>query len=101
MSGTFCSDEAKRLAALEMLKADDADRDDILEKFTRLTSELLGIPGSFVSILDDENQFIKASCNFDLKQTSLQNAFCRHTLALGTVLVCNDTHRDPRFSQHP
>lgn len=101
MSGTFCSDEAKRLAALEMLKADDADRDDILQKFTLLASELLGIPGSFVSVLDDENQFIKASCNFDLKQTSLQHAFCRHTLALGKVLVCHDTHLDSRFSQHP
>lgn len=101
MSGTFCSDEAKRLAALEMLKADDADRDEILQKFTQLTSELLGIPGSFVSVLDDEHQFIKASCNFDLKQTSLQHAFCRHTLELGKVLVCQDTHLDARFSQHP
>lgn len=101
MSGTFCSDDAKRLAALEMLKSEDGTRDEILKKFTQLASELLGVPGSFVSVLDDENQYIKAACNFDLKRTSFQNAFCRHTLALDAVLVCNDTHLDARFSQHP
>lgn len=101
MSGTFCNDDAKRLAALDLLKSEDETRDEILKKFARLASELLGIPGSFVSILDDENQYIKAACNFDLKRTSIQNAFCRHTLALDNVLVCHDTHLDTRFSQHP
>ncbi|GAB3414053.1 sensor domain-containing phosphodiesterase [Erwinia aphidicola] len=101
MSGTFSSDDAKRLAALEMLKSEDAARDDILKKFSQLASELLEIPGGFVSVLDDENQYIKAACNFDLKQTSLQDAFCRHTLELDDVLVCADTHLDPRFSAHP
>lgn len=101
MSGTFSSGDAKRLAALEMLKSEDAARDDILKKFSQLASELLEIPGGFVSVLDDESQYIKASCNFDLKQTSLQDAFCRHTLEMKKVLVCPDTHLDPRFSAHP
>lgn len=101
MSGTLCSDDAKRLAVLEMLKSGDTARDEILEKFTRLASELLAIPGSFVSVMDDENQYIKAACNFDLKRTASQLAFCRHTLALDGALVCNDTHLDQRFSQHP
>lgn len=93
--------ESRHQLALEMLKQDDAGRDDILSKFTALTSQLLGVPGSFVSVLDDKQQYIKGAQQFELKQTSLEDALCRHTAACGTVLVCKDTLQDERFCQHP
>jgi len=93
--------ETRYQLALEMLTADDAGRDEILSKFTRLTSELLGIPGSFVSIMNEHQQYIKAAQNFSLRQSSLEDALCRHTLASGQVMVCPDTHLDERFHAHP
>lgn len=93
--------ESRYQLALEMLTADDAGRDEILSKFTQLTSQLLGIPGSFVSIMNEQQQYIKAAQNFPLKQSSLEDALCRHTLASGQVMVCPDTHRDERFQAHP
>lgn len=101
MSGTFSNDEIRRLAALEMLKSEDAARDDILLKFTRLTSELLAIPGCYVSVMDSENQYIKAACHYSIQQNALHEAFCRYTIANSSALVCEDTHLDPRFSTHP
>ncbi|MFS2225777.1 EAL domain-containing protein [Pantoea sp. B65] len=94
-------DNKKRLAALEMLKSTDSTRDDILQKFIRLASELLDIPGSFVSIIDDERQYIRVSHNFNLRESSLEDAFCRHTAAAGKVLVCGDTLTDERFCRNP
>ena len=92
---------SKRRAALEMLKKNDRCRDEILSQFTLLTSQLLGIPSCFVSILDDERQYIKAAQAFTLVETSIQEAFCRHTVQCEQLLVCPDTWHDPRFEQHP
>ncbi|MFG1175536.1 EAL domain-containing protein [Erwiniaceae bacterium CAU 1747] len=101
MSGTFSNDDVRRLAALEMLKSEDAIRDDILQKFTLLASELLAIPDCFVSVLNNENQYIKAACCLDTPQSSLHDAFCRQVALRDKLLICGDTLLDPRFSQNP
>ncbi|WP_017798874.1 bifunctional diguanylate cyclase/phosphodiesterase [Winslowiella toletana] len=93
--------ELKRIAALEMLKSTDSTRDDILQKFIRLASEVLDIPASFVSVIDDERQYIRVSHNFDLTESSINDAFCRHTAESGKVTVCYDTLSDERFSRNP
>ncbi|WLS80754.1 sensor domain-containing phosphodiesterase [Erwinia pyri] len=93
--------ESRHQLALEMLKQDDAGLEDILSKFTSLTSQLLGVPGSFVSVLDDQHQYIRGAQQFALEQTSLEDALCRHTASCGTVLVCQDTLQDERFADHP
>lgn len=87
--------------ALEMLKATDSARDEILHKFILLASEVLRIPGSFVSVIDDERQYIRVSNNFNLQETSLEDAFCRHIAESGKTIVCCDTHQDLRFADHP
>ncbi|MGD8162997.1 sensor domain-containing phosphodiesterase [Pantoea sp. FN0307] len=92
---------SKRRAALELLKKNDRCRDEILSQFTLLTSQLLGIPSCYVSILDEERQYIKAPQMFPLMETSLQHAFCRHTIQCERLLICPDTWQDPRFEQHP
>ena len=86
---------------LEMFTHADNERDEILSKFTELASRLLEIPSSFISVMDDKQQYIKAAQRFTLQQTSLEDALCRHTLASGTILVCQDTHHDARFREHP
>ncbi|BCQ42422.1 sensor domain-containing phosphodiesterase (plasmid) [Erwinia rhapontici] len=101
MLSALNSDEDKKKSALGLLSGDDSHRDEILRKFVALASQVLGIPGSFVSVLDDEFQHIKASKNFDLRKSTLEDAFCRHTVAKGMVLVCPDTLLDPRFRNNP
>lgn len=86
---------------LTMMKAPDEGRDEILEQFVRLAAQRLGIPGSFVSVVDDEQQTIMASHNFGLKTSSRQNAFCRHVIDSGNPLVVCDTLLDPDFVHHP
>ncbi len=95
------NEQRKRLAVLEMLKSADKNRDEILQKFIRLASELLGIPQSFISILDDERQYVRVSHNFPLLESSLNDAFCSHILAADEVVVCFDTHQDERFCNNP
>ena len=60
----FNGDDDRRARALKALRSRDESRDDVLQNFVRLTSQALGIPGSFVSVLDDEHQHICAAHNF-------------------------------------
>ena len=61
---TCSGDDESRLRALEALREPDESRDGVLEKFVRLASQALGIPGCFISIVDDEFQYIRAARNF-------------------------------------
>lgn len=93
--------EDKRKRAMDALKTSDESRDEVLEEFIRLTSDSLGISGSFISFIDESHQLIRAAHNFDLCQTTRENAFCRYVIDSGKVMVVQDTLRDPRFATHP
>ncbi|MEA9391532.1 EAL domain-containing protein [Acerihabitans sp. TG2] len=95
-------DEEKRLAAIKLLKADEHDRDQILEEMTALAGKMLGISTSFISILDDEKHYIKAACGLalQLKITRREDAFCLHTIATGDIVVCPDMRLDCRFKDN-
>ncbi|WP_034948721.1 putative bifunctional diguanylate cyclase/phosphodiesterase [Erwinia oleae] len=94
-------DESRRIKALQALLAPDESRDEVLRKFVQLASQALGIPGSFISVLDDEHQFVRASRNFDLKESSRDDSLCRHVVDSDIPVVVPDTLHDPRFSTHP
>ena len=55
-------DESKRLAAIDLLKNPDKGRDDALKKYTHLICQLLNMPMGFVSVLDEEKQYISPKC---------------------------------------
>lgn len=96
-------DEKKRLAAIELLKADEHERDEILAKMTQLTGKTLGIGTSFISILDGEKQYLKAPYALPVvvRETRRQDAFCLLTVAANDIVVCHDMRLDPRFRENP
>lgn len=87
------SDESKRRAAIDLLKSHDEGRDKALKKYTYLACQLLKVPMCFVSILDDEKQYIKSAQNIRVTETSLGEAFCVQTLKHGETFICPDTHQ--------
>ena len=93
--------DVKRLSAIKALLSPDEARDRVLERFVNLASQVLGISGSFISIIDDHNQYIRASRNFDLKQSTRDESLCRHVIDGEGHLVVVDTLLDERFVTHP
>ncbi|WP_072016816.1 sensor domain-containing phosphodiesterase [Erwinia oleae] len=91
----------QRQNATDALKMPDENRDDVLKQFVCLASESLGIPGGFISVIDDSHQFIRAAHNIALCQTTREDAFCRYVVDSGEVMVVTDTLLDPRFTTHP
>lgn len=94
------SNNGPRLRALQALLSADESRDEVLRKFVQLSSQTLGIPGSFISVLDDDTQYVRASHNFSLSQSSREESLCRHVVDSDNPVVVPDTLLDIRFATH-
>ena len=92
--------DSHRYCVLQALREPDASRDDVLHQFVQLASQVLGIPGSFISVLDDSDQYIQAAHNFVLKQTAREDALCRYVADNDAEIVVPDTLLDSRFMAH-
>lgn len=93
--------ETQRQKATDVLKMPDDSRDAILKQFAWFASESLGIPASFISVIDEHHQFVRAAHNIALCRTSRKDAFCRHMVVNGNVMIVPDTLLDPNFATHP
>ena len=85
----------------DLLRLPDSDRDEVLTQFTSLASELTGIPGSFISVLDEQNQIIRAKHNISVSHTPVSDAFCRYAVEECITVVVPDTLCDVRFKANP
>lgn len=91
----------RRVRALNVLRHPDESRDEVLSKFVQLASQALGIPGSFISVLDDDYQHVQAAHNFALTQSTRENALCRYVVDSDSPVIVPDTRLDARFVMHP
>ncbi|APG18051.1 histidine kinase [Kosakonia radicincitans] len=95
--------EARRLAALELLKHEDKERDSALGEFAAFASQLMGVEGCFVTVIDDVFQYVKYAANLPEVAgiTPLEETMCKHVFAQSAPVICSDTRNDPRFAHHP
>lgn len=89
-----------RLAAVEESGLLDSPANPALERLTRLTTKLLGIPTAVVTIVDRDRQFFAAATGLHpelarKRQTSLDYSFCQHVVADATALVVPDARAHP------
>jgi len=94
-------DDDRRIRAIKALRTPDESRDDVLKKFVRLASQALGIPGSFISVLDNDYQTIQASHHFELQRSTREDSLCRYVVDSDSAVVVPDTYHDARFVTHP
>jgi signal transduction histidine kinase len=92
--------EPARLAAVEESELLDSPASPALERLTRLTTKLLGVPSAVVSIVDRDRQFFAAATGLNdelarTRQTSLDYSFCQHVVAGASPLVVPDARVHP------
>jgi signal transduction histidine kinase len=93
--------DADRLAALAETGLLDSPADDTFDRFTRLTTRLLGVPVSLVTFVDDQRQFFKSALGLgepwaSARETPLSHSFCQHVVATDAPLVVSDARGDAR-----
>jgi sigma-B regulation protein RsbU (phosphoserine phosphatase) len=93
--------EKERLAALKFLKILDTPAEARYDRITRLATQAFGIPIAYVSLIDENRQWLKSCQGMPACETSREASFCAHTILQDKPLVITNTLEDPRFAQNP
>ncbi|NOU26991.1 MAG: GAF domain-containing protein [Polyangiaceae bacterium] len=93
--------EEARLAALHSLDILDTAADRRFDRLTALAADLFQVSAALVSLVDENRQWFKSTCNLDAKETSRDISFCGHAILEEKLLVIDDALLDPRFSRNP
>lgn len=94
-----------RLEALAETGLLDTPVSPALERLTRLTTRLLGVPTAVVSLVDRNRQFFAAHSGLapevaEARQTPLSHSFCQHVVATAAPLVVGDAKMHPLVSDN-
>ena len=97
-----------RLAVLRGTELLDTPPEPAFDRLTRLAVRLLGVPATFLSLVDEGRDFYKASTGFGEPLASAREmagrTFCHFSIAGATPehpLVISDTRADPDYRRVP
>jgi PAS domain-containing protein len=87
----------KRFKELELTPAVTKDLNDIVE----LAAQICDTPMAFITLLDEDTQWLKATKGTYVTQTPREISFCNYTIQQENVVLVNDTLNDDRFVNNP
>ena len=95
----------QRLAALVRTGLLDTPPEANLDQLTRLAAAQLGVPSTFISLVDRERDFYKSHFGFGEPLDSVRQlegrTFCHYAISSDEPLVIDDTTRDPLYRSVP
>lgn len=92
--------DGARIAALKDLGLLDTEAEEDFDRYTRLATDLLGIPVSLVSLVDADRQFIKSQSGLPeelagVRALPLSHSLCQYAVASQQPLVISDAREHP------
>lgn len=94
-------DEAARLATLREYEVLDTPPEQAFDDIVHLAAQILDVPISLVSLVDEDRQWFKARFGLDAPQTPRDISFCGHAVLGSEVMVVADATADSRFWDNP
>lgn len=86
---------ARGLGLLDMPPSESMDR------ITELAAYILDVPIALVSLIDANDQWIKACVGVDVAETPRHISFCAHAVDGRRVVNISDATKDSRFAENP
>lgn len=93
--------EQERLAYLRSSGLLERAANAAMIRVPRLAARVFGVPMAFISLVDAERQWFKASVGLDIDSTERGDSFCQHTIEHRNPTVVEDAHFDQRFAGSP
>jgi PAS domain S-box-containing protein len=93
--------EVARLAALHSYGAFGTPAEEALDRITALAARLFKVPISLVSLVGEEQQWIKSAFGMGLDSHNREDGFCTHVIASDEIFVVEDARLNPVFSANP
>jgi signal transduction histidine kinase len=94
-------DEKERLKKLEEYAVLDTDTEENFDRITRIVAEVLGVPISLVSLVDESRQWFKSRHGLDATETPRELAFCAHAIHSEELFLVPNAKEDERFHDNP
>lgn len=101
MSIDKLTDETGRLAALSRYDVLDTPAEGAFDKITDLVRNVLGVPMSAISLIDESRQWFKSHPGINAPETPRSIAFCDHAIRSREAMVVPDAAIDTRFRENP
>lgn len=94
--------ESDRLIALHKLRILDTPPEERFDRIVALAADHFDVPICYVSFVDSDRQWLKASTGLRFQQSSRNASFCAHALVSEEdYLVVPDATQDERFCDNP
>lgn len=93
--------EISRLAVLSSLGILDTDRDEKLDRITRIAKKTFNVPIALISLVDENRQWFKSCFGLDVNETSRDISFCGHAILGKDIFVIENAAADERFHDNP
>ena len=95
-----------RLQAVRGLGALDTPPDEGLDALANLARDMLQVPVSLVTLVDEDRQFFKSCLGLgepwtEARETPLSHSFCKHTLDADDYLAIDDARENPLVADNP
>ncbi|MFD0739315.1 GAF domain-containing protein [Lysobacter koreensis] len=95
----------QRLAAVVRTGLLDTPPEPSLDQLTALAAQRLGVPATFISLVDRDRDFYKSHFGFGEPLNSVRQlegrTFCHYAIGSDQPLVIDDTTRDPVYRDVP
>lgn len=94
--------ESDRLVELHKLRILDTPPEKRFDRIVALAADYFNVPICYVSFVDSDRQWLKASMGLNFKQTPRNISMCAHTLVSEEdYLIVPDAAQDERFCNNP
>ncbi len=93
--------EESRLQALHRLGIMRSGKSPEFDAIVEVAATLFDCPVALVTLVNEDEQWFKASCGLEIDSTDRDAAFCRYTILGSEPLVVPDALADERFANSP
>lgn len=93
--------EEERLAALKRYNILDTLPEEEFNDITKLVAYICDVPSAYVSFIDEQRQWLKASVGFESSETPRETSFCQYTIMEPEIWVVPDATKEPKLADNP
>jgi PAS domain S-box-containing protein len=94
-------DEARRMKYLRQYGVLDTPPEQALDELTALAAQICETPIAWISLIDENSQWFKATFGLEMVESPRSASFCSHALDQRELFIVPDAAQDERFAQNP
>ncbi|WP_044397273.1 GAF domain-containing sensor histidine kinase [Lacinutrix sp. Hel_I_90] len=93
--------ECERQKEVEKYHVLDSFEEESYDNITSIMSFITDSPISFITLLDNDRNYIKSNYGFSVKESPRALSFCGHAINQEDILLVEDARKDDRFKDNP